>query len=156
MCSQSSHVLLAWPHPFHPAHFLLFLYQRQPSRSRGVVPRPLPYDEQQPFSSAGDSIPVGSIYEASHGSPGSAFLVRLPGRDLNQETLRVGLVRSDGHTEGANLSVIGSRTSHGLELPIRCTRGLLWAFIACSIILLSVVALSLLLLLLPFPLSLVS
>ena len=99
------------PHPFHPSYFFLLLSQRQPSRSRGAVPRPLPYDEQQPLSSAGDNIPVGSLFEASHGPPGSAFLVRLPGRDLNQETLRVGLVRIDGHTEGANLSVIGSHFS---------------------------------------------
>ena len=111
MCSPDSLVFPPCPYSFHPSYFLLLLSQRQPSRSRGAVPRPLPYDEQQPLSSAGDSIPVGSLFEASHGPPGSAFLVRLPGRDLNQETLRVGLVRIDGHTEGANLSVIGSHFS---------------------------------------------
>ena len=101
----------ACPYPSHPAYFFLFLCQRQPSRSRGVVPYPLPYDEQQPFSSAGDNIPIGSFFEVSNGPPGSAYLVRLPGRDLNQETLRVGLVRSDGLSEGTNLSVVGSHFS---------------------------------------------
>ena len=106
-----SHVLLACPRLSHSTYLFLLLFQRLPSRSRGEVPAPLPFDEQQPFSSAGDDILVGSMFEVHHGPPGSAFLVRLPGRDLNQETLRVGLVRRDGHTEGANLSVVGSHFS---------------------------------------------
>ena len=106
-----SHVSLAYPRLFHPICLSLSLSQRLPSRSRGEVPAPLPFDEQHPFSSAGDDILVGSMFEVCHGPPGSAYLIRLPGRDLNQETLRVGLVRRDGHTEGANLSVVGSHFS---------------------------------------------
>ena len=39
--------------------------------------------------------------------PGSRFLIRLPGCDLNQATLRVGVVDISGHSEGANLSAVG-------------------------------------------------
>ena len=94
-----------------PSPVRSILSQHRPSSSRGGVSAPVPFDEQQPISSAGNGILVGSMFEACHGPPGPAYLVRLPGRDLNQETLRVGLVREDGHTEGANLSVIGPHFS---------------------------------------------
>ena len=47
------------------------------------------------------------MYEALGSPPGTRFLIRLPGCDLNQATLRVGVVDICGYTEGANLSVVG-------------------------------------------------
>jgi len=62
---------------------------------------------QVPLSSAGDTVLIGSMFEVYDAPPGSRYLIRLPGCDLNQATLRVGVVDIDGYTEGANLSVVG-------------------------------------------------
>ena len=94
------------PSLFFDASSVSFV-QKRPSKSRALVSAPLPYDMQVPLSSAGDTVLIGSMYEVYDAPPGSRYLIRLPGCDLNQATLRVGVVDIDGYTEGANLSVVG-------------------------------------------------
>lgn len=110
--------------------FLPSLPQGRSSRSRGGVAAPIPFDAQSPFSSHGGTILVGCMFEAEASArwpAGTTFLIRLPGCDLNQSTLRVGVVRVDGHTEAANLSAVGlhfSRPRSPESLPTWATLGL--------------------------------
>ena len=49
----------------------------------------------------------GPCSRCTSSPPGSRYLIRLPGCDLNQATLRVGVVDISGYSEGANLSAVG-------------------------------------------------
>ena len=66
------------------------------------------------------------MFEVHDSPPGTRYLIRLPGYDLNQATLRVGMVDVSGHIEGANLSAVG------LHFSRPCAPGSLpdWATLA--------------------------
>ena len=88
---------------------------------------PLPFDKQTPLSSVGDIVLIGSMYEVYDSPPGTRYLIRLPGCDLNQSTLRVGVVDISGYSEGANLSAVGlhfSKPCAPSSLPDWATIGL--------------------------------
>ena len=73
-------------------------------RIRGVS-RVTPPDERAPLTSV--VIPVGSVFRR-RAAPSAleCYLIRLPGFDEDQGTLRVGLVDISGHTEGTHASIV--------------------------------------------------
>ena len=80
------------------------LSQIRSRRSRGVS-RVTPPHERAPLTSV--VIPVGSVFVRKAAPPAlECYLIRLPGSDEDQGTLRVGLVDSSGHTEGTYASVV--------------------------------------------------
>ena len=96
-------VYLLYCHP-PPSHILLCPpCQIRSRRSRGVSPV-TPPGERVPLTSV--IIPVGSVFVRKAGSSAlECYLVRLPGSDEDQGTLRVGLADASGHTEGTYASV---------------------------------------------------
>ena len=84
--------------------FVLPFLQIRSRRSRGVS-HVTPPHERAPLSSV--VIPVGSVFRRKAAPPAlECYLIRLPGSDEDQGTLRVGLVDSSGHTEGTYASVV--------------------------------------------------
>ena len=80
------------------------LSQIRSRRSRGVS-RVTPPHERAPLTSV--IIPVGFVFVRKAAPPAlECYLIRLPGSDEDQGTLRVGLIDSSGHTEGTYASVV--------------------------------------------------
>ena len=92
-CSPVSHSALSFSSP-----------QIRSCRVRGVS-HVTPPDERAPLTSV--VIPIGSVFRR-RAAPSAleCYLIRLPGFDEDQGTLRVGLVDISGYTEGTYASVV--------------------------------------------------
>ena len=98
-------VLLLCCHSLSSPALLCPPFQIRSRRSRGVSHVVSPH-ERVPLTSV--VIPIGSVFIRKAAPPAlECYLIRLPGSNEDQGTLRVGLVDVSGHTEGTFASVVG-------------------------------------------------